>query len=845
MDKKEGINKDSSTKPDFVKWFSELNKDDVKIAGGKGANLAEIFNLKINVPPGYVVTTEAYEYFINKAGLNEKIKGMLEKVDYEDTTELEKTATTIRALIENATMPRDMENEILESYETLSSEKDYVQDKSANYLLKKKPEPVFVAVRSSATTEDLSTASFAGQQDSYINTKGNDELIKNIKKCFSSLFTARACYYRHKEGFKYEQAQIAAVIQKMIDADKAGVMFSKDPTGRTKNLIIEAVFGLGEGIVSGLITPDTYIISHEPDTDEFKIISKTIGAKKTAITRDASGATKTVKLSEAKSKQQVLKDYEIMSLAETGIKLEKHYNKAQDIEFAIEGTGIYIVQTRAVTTISKDAAITAGRDVQGQVVLTGLAASPGIGVGKVKIVHDLSDLEKINKGDVLVTTMTNPDMVVTMQKCSAIVTDEGGMTAHASIVSREMGIPAVVGTETATTKLKEGEIITVDGSTGKIYKGKVADTSQKVIKPIEFQTKTHMKVIIDLPHFAERAAKTGLKAVGLARLEGTIAESGKHPEYFLKNNKVPEYEEIIYKGIAEIGEYFEEIWVRTSDIRSDEFHDLEGAPKEIEANPMLGMHGIRYSLTHPQILKAELNAMKRVQDEGKTKIGIITPQVISVEEIIQLKKIIEEINFTDAKLGVMIETPAAVQIIDSLCEEKIHFISFGTNDLTQYTLAVDRGNEAVQSLYNDLDISVMRQLAQVIKVCKAKGVETSICGQSGSKKQMVKFLVEQGIDSISVNADVAASIAEYIHELESGQNPPTTTDEKPLTPPIEKTINSPEKNQEEVNPKSVNKEGGIDITHEKSPAEEDTPHIPGAEFLQENISGSDESLDIF
>jgi len=872
----------ADAKPDFVKWFSELNKGSGSIAGGKGANLSEIYNLKISVPPGFVVTAQAYDYFIKKAGLDSKIKELLSTISYEETNQLDKVTKEIRALIEKAKMPEEMREEVLEAYETLGTEESYLKDKSAHYLLKKSPEPVFVAVRSSATTEDLAQASFAGQQDTFLNVKGNDALITHIKKCFSSLFTPRATYYRNKQGFKDVQASLAVVVQRMIDSDKSGVMFSKDPTMSTNHLIVEAVFGLGEGIVSGTITPDTYILSR--NSDELKILSKTIGTKKVAITRNSAGDSQTVKLREEKAKQQVLKEFEINRLAEIAIKLEEHYKKPQDIEFAIEGEGIYIVQTRPITTLTKQEGTSSsqGKDIQGEVVLTGLAASPGIGAGKVKIIADLADLGKVNKGDVLVTKMTNPDMVVTMQKCAAIVTDEGGLTAHASIVSREMGIPAVVGTDIATTKLKEGEMITVDGSTGKIYKGKVAETSQKEIKPVTKQTKTHLKLIVDLPTFAERAARTKLTEVGLARLEGTIAESGKHPEYFLQNNKISDYEEIIFKGISGIAEHFDEIWVRTSDIRSDEFRNLEGAPKEVEANPMLGMHGIRYSLTHPEILKAELKAMQRVADsktEPQAKIGILTPQVISVEEIQQLKKILQEIGFNDAKIGAMIETPAAVHIIEELCQEKIDFVSFGTNDLTQYTLAIDRGNGQVQNLYNELHPAILKQMAHVIKVCKRYNVESSICGQAGSKRPMAKFLVEQGIDSISVNADVAADIAEYISELESKQTTqqetPTPAKEKPLPPTITEKEN--ETDESEANEKSTsetveenraeqsesklsenespelsdevnsNSEGGIDLTHEKKPSEEEMPKIPGAEYIEENLEDNEyeEVLDIF
>ncbi|KHO55261.1 MAG: pyruvate, water dikinase [archaeon GW2011_AR19] len=754
------VKKEDEISEGFVKWFSELNKDSGAVAGGKGANLAEIFNLKIPVPPGFVVTAQAYDYFIKKAKLDDKIKNILSKIDYEDTKQLDESTKQIRELIVNSEFPEEMKKEIIEAYETLSVTDYDIEESGALEILEAISESVFVAIRSSATTEDLAEASFAGQQDTYLNIKGNEDLIEKVKKCFASLFTSRATYYRIKKGFKHEQASLAVVVQKMINSDKSGVIFSKDPNYKNENVVMEAVFGLGEGIVSGRITPDKYEVSKE-----LEIIDKKISEKKIVMTRNSSGENVIIKLKEEKSKEQVLTTYEIKMLAEYALKLEEHYNKPQDIEFAIEDSKIFIVQTRPITTLEKRVRKEEHEELKGEIILTGLAASPGIAVGEIKIVREIKDLQKIKGGDILVTEMTNPDMVVTMQKSAGIITDEGGLTAHAAIVSREMGIPCIVGTREATAKLKEGDIITMDAYSGKVYKGKISETKQKEILPVTAQTRTKIKVLVDLPTFAQRAAKTGIKTVGLTRMEGIIAESGKHPNYFLQKNKIKDYEEIIFKGVNEIGKYFEEIWVRTSDIRSDEFKNLDGAPKEIEANPMLGMHGIRFSVKNPEILKAELKALQRVSQQ-KVKIGLLLPQVISVGEVKQVKQVLREINFSDTKLGVMVETPASVQIINDLCEEKINFISFGTNDLTQYILAIDRGNEQVQHLYDEMHPAVLRQLDYVIRVCKKHKVETSICGQAGSKKEMVKFLVEKGIDSISVNADAAKEISDYVKKIE-------------------------------------------------------------------------------
>jgi len=833
MNIKRGV---SENLPGFVKWFSELNKKSGSVAGGKGANLAEIYNMGILVPPGFVITAQAYDYFIKASGLNDKIKNLLGKINYENTEKLDEITKEIRGLIESGKFPEEMREEILEAYEILGAEDSNLKDKPAHYIIKKTPAPVFVAVRSSATTEDLAEASFAGQQETFLNVKGNDDLLKFVKKCFASLFTPRATYYRNKKGFKHEDASLAVVIQRMVDSDKSGVIFSKDPSMKREDVIIEAVWGLGEGIVSGKISPDRYIVS----PDGFQILEKEIGNKRIAITKDAAGGQQVVKLKEERAKQQVLKDNETTRLAEIALRLEAHYQKPQDIEFAIERNEIYIVQTRPITTLGKRFSSENLKELKGEIILSGLAASPGIGVGKIKIVHGMEDLKKVNQGDVLVTEMTNPDMVVTMQRSSAIVTDEGGLTAHAAIVSREMGIPAVVGTQDATRKLKEGEIITVDGFTGKIYKGKVSESVQKEIRPVVSRTKTNLKVILDLPSFAPRAARTKLRGIGLARLEGIIAESGKHPNYFLEKGKIRDYEEMIFRGIKKISDFFDDIWVRTSDIRSDEFQNLEGSPEKVEANPMLGMHGIRFSLKNPEILRAELNAMKRVSEDKRGKsIGVLTPQVISLEEVKELKEILKEIDFKNAKIGVMIETPASVQIIKEICEEGIDFVSFGTNDLTQYTLAVDRGNEQVQGLYDDLHPSVLAQIAYVIKICKENNVETSICGQAGSKKEMVKFLVEHGIDSISVNADVAADIAEYIVELEKGISPRERVEELGESEG-EGTGDSVEED--------LSEESKGYVAQDYTDSDDELPVIPGTEYTkieeqEEETSLNDEELE--
>lgn len=762
---------------DYVKWLSELTKKDIPYVGGKGANLAEMFNAKLPIPPAFVITAQAYKKFVE--AIQPEIDKILASTDVDNTKELNQNTRKIRDIIEEQSFPKEMESEIRESYETLGTSKADLKENALDLLDAKKRAPL-VAVRSSATTEDLASASFAGQQETFLNIKGVSALLDSIKKCFSSLYTARATYYRTKRGFEHSKALLAVVVQKMINSEKSGVMFSKNPITDEENVVIEAVYGLGEGIVSGKIHPDQYIVNRK-----IEILDKKIAEKKISLIRGKTERVETVKLTEEKSKSQVLTKGEIERLADYAISVEKHYKKPQDMEFAIENKQIYIVQSRPITTSAKEK----GRELQGKVILKGLPASPGVASGTVKIIHKIEDLEKVQKGDVLVTEMTNPDMVITMQKSDAIITDEGGATSHAAIVSREMGIPCIVGTKNATTHLKEGAVVTVDGARGLVYEGEVGEEKKKEILPV-VETKTKIKVIVDLPSFAARGAKAKTDEVGLLRLEGIIAESGKHPMMFLAEKRTEAYVKLLEKGISEIASHFKKVWIRASDIRTDEYRNLQGSPKEQEVNPMLGFHGIRFSLKRPELLEAELQAIKNVAEKFQDKeIGLMFPQVISIQEVQEVKKAFEKFKQPNMKFGVMVETPAACQIIEELCDQGIEFISFGTNDLTQYTLAVDRGNENIQDLYNEMHPAILSQMKHVIKVCTEKGIETSICGQAGSKKEMAEFLVKCGIKSISVNPDAAYEISKFVQQLE--QNLPEPEQEKEPEPE-EKTEEKPE-----------------------------------------------------
>lgn len=781
-----------------VVWLSEISKNDIAIAGGKGANLAEMYNAKFPVPPAFIVTAQAFVTFLRESRLKDKILAVVNTIDLENTAELETKAKEIQHMIVAAKMPKALAEEILEAYSNLSLDEQSVsKTKDPLSLIEVKGEPCFVAVRSSATTEDLSTASFAGQQETFLNIKGNEALLEAIQKCWASLFTARAIYYRTRKGFSHETSYIAVVVQRMVNSDKSGVMFTINPLTNNKNeLVIESVFGLGEGIVSGTIEPDSYVI----DKKKLEIVKKRLGLKKLKFVKDETGNTVKEELPEEIQKKEVLELSELKSLANYGIDIEEHYKWPQDIEWAIEGKKIHIVQSRPVTTVEKEMKKV---ELQGKVLIEGLAASSGIASGIVKIIHDLKDLSKIKSGDILVTRMTNPDMVVTMQKAKAIVTDEGGLTAHAAIVSREIGLPCVVGTKKATQVLVEGSIVTVDGTNGKIYEGKIEarEIKEKVEEKKEMkeekpappalakmlippevreafelakkrkegvEEKTLVKVNCDLPDVAERAAATGADGVGLVRLEFIIAKGGIHPAEYIRKGKSDEYSKLLADGIEKIAKAFKDkpVWVRTSDIRTDEYRNLKGSEQEPEEdNPMLGWHGIRRGLDEPEILKAEFKAIKILHERGYKNVGIMLPFVIRTEEVRKAKELCREVGLEprhDVEFGVMIETPASCMIIEDLCSEGIDFISFGTNDLTQLTLGIDRNNERLARIYDEMHPAVLRLLEMVISVCKSYGVKTSICGQAGSRVEMAKFLAKKGISSISANIDSVELIREAI-----------------------------------------------------------------------------------
>jgi len=751
----------------YVIWFKDLQKDDLPIAGGKGLNLGIMYNLGLPVPGGFAVTTQAYKEYLERTKLREKIAPLLQGLNVEDTDTLQKKAEQVQQLILKTPIPDDIAEEIRLNYELLGAER-----KKAAELVDAKD--VFVAVRSSASAEDLPTASFAGQQATFLNVKGKDQAVAAVLACWASLFTARAIYYRTKHGFEHMKVFISAIVQKMVNAEQSGVMFTINPaTNHADEMVIEAIYGLGELIVGGEVNPDLYIVDKKTrDIKKIEVRKKDFG-----LFRNEWGKNEKKEIPKELQARQVIPDTIIQELARLGKKLEEHYGKPQDVEWAVEKGQVYIVQTRAVTTFAAEVKAESAITEEGKILLRGETASAGVASGPVRIVLSAGELGKVQKGDVLVTKMTMPDFVPAMQRAAAIITDEGGMTSHAAIVSREMGTPCIVGTEHATHVLRDGQIVTVHALRGIVYAGvvkaKPAEAPQKpAISSEELLTSTEIKCIMDLPDLAQKAAATGADGVGLVRLEIMIAAGGMHPAEYVRQGRVQEYVNLLKEGIGKIAKAFsgKPVWVRCSDIRTDEYRNLQGGEKEPrETDPMIGWHGIRRLLDEPEILRAEFQAIRELHYAGMKNVGVMLPFVIRAEEVKEAKKIMREVGLEPCRaieFGVMVETPAACWIIEELCREGISFVSFGTNDLTQLTLGIDRNNERIAPLFDEMHPAVLGEIAKVIKACQKYHVKTSICGQAGSRSEMAEFLVHQGVDSISANVDAIDEIRRVVARTE-------------------------------------------------------------------------------
>jgi pyruvate, water dikinase len=763
----------------IVVWLENVRKDDVHIVGGKCANLGELTAKGVTVPPGFAVTADAFRRFLEETKIGEVIQKTLTSVDGpRDPKQYEEASEEIRKIIESAPMPSDIANEVRSAYRDL-------ERKTSNPQVK-------VAVRSSATSEDLPDASFAGQQDTYLNVKGEDQLVHYVQKCWSSLYTPRAIFYREEKGFPHEKVLISVGVQKMVDSEVSGVIFTLDPVnGDPSKIIIESSWGLGEALVAGVVRPDRFIV----DKGTLQIVHKEIVPKMVEhVPNHETGLTMEREVSAERRNAASLGDEQVVELARLARDIEDHYQTPQDVEFAVErsksGQKVYVVQTRPETFWARmKTPSESGKSpvLDRVVVVQGLAASPGLHAGRAKVVVGLQDAGRMMKEkDILVTRMTNPDWVPYMKIAGAIVTEDGGTTCHAAIVSREMGIPCIVGARNATKLLLTGKEYTVDAKAGVVYQGLVeevlrpAAVAAQQIPTVIPVTSTRIYVNISLPELAEKVAReTHADGVGLLRAEHMMLSVGKHPRLLIEEGGGQKMVDAFAEGVRKVATPFapKPVVYRCLDFKPDEFLGLPGGEKyerdagHVGPNPLLGFRGAFRYVKEPDVFRLECRAIRKVREEFKlTNVHVMLPFVRTLEDFRNAKKIMEEEGLKrspDFKLWIMCEVPATVLLIDKFVQEGIDGISFGTNDLTMLILGIDRDDASIQEIYDERNLAVLRAMSHVIRICSEAGVTTSICGQAPSNyPEVVEFLVREGAVSMSVNPDKVIETKQLVAGIE-------------------------------------------------------------------------------
>ncbi|GAB6148687.1 pyruvate, water dikinase [Stetteria hydrogenophila] len=795
----------------FILWLEEVDSSLHPLVGGKAVGLGELIRAGIPVPPGFVVTSEAYRLFIERNGLDSYIRRVLGEVVREGRPEeYEEASKLIMSKILEAPMPGELEEAVVKAYRELG-ERVGVRNPR-------------VAVRSSATAEDLPEASFAGQQETYLNVSGEEAVVEHIKKVWASLWTARAISYRDNFNIDHGKALMAVVVQKMVNSRSAGVMFTAHPvTGDRGKVVIEASWGLGEYVVQGKVTPDEFVV----DKKTLEVVEERIARKTRALFYDPrTGRNVEVAIPETPEELEKLKAEhpeiavliekhgvapdkpslsreEVRRLAEIALKVESHFGKPMDTEWGVDadmepGKNVFMLQARPITTLKEGEAEAGGEAGEGEaeVLLRGVPASPGVASGRVKVALTVEEAaRKMEKGDVLVTKMTDPDWVPYMKLASAIVTDEGGMTAHAAIVARELGIPAVVGTGEATKKLKDGMIVMVDGRRGLVFKGKV-----KVEKPEEAPaapaagvgipreelanlypvTGTKIYMNLGAPGEIERYIHLPFDGIGLMRIEFIISSwIGYHPMYLIEQGKEHLFVDKLAEGIAKVAAAINPrpVVVRFSDFKTNEYRRLKGGEKYEtleERNPMIGWRGVsRY--IHPNYepaFRLELRAIKKVREElGLRNVWVMFPFVRTTWELRKALRIMEEEGLErgrDFKVWIMVEVPSTVFLADEFAK-MVDGFSIGSNDLTQLVLGVDRdsGFLARMGYFDERDPAVLKAIGMLIDAAHRNGVTVSICGQAPSVyPELVEYLVRKGIDSISVNPDAVIATRRLVASIE-------------------------------------------------------------------------------
>ncbi|MFA5532263.1 MAG: phosphoenolpyruvate synthase [Candidatus Shapirobacteria bacterium] len=753
------------TKASHTLWFKDLKFADINLVGGKGANLGEMYNLGIPVPNGFVVSVSAYFQFIQENDLKPKIANILKTTDVDQPEQLLDASKKIASIFKKSPINHQTAIEIMKAYKKLSSFGG----------LKNSP----VAVRTSATAEDSADASFAGQGETFLNVVGESNVLARVRDCWASLFTPRSIFYQVKKHYDHFKIGVAVPVQKLIDSEISGIMFTVNPVTNEKNqIIVETIWGLGEYIVQGKITPDQYII----DKNTWKIISENHVSQDVQLIK-SQNETKEVIVPKSKQKRSKINSQMAIKIAKVGQKLNNHYGKPQDIEFAIDRGKLYIVQTRPITTIVSNQKVLDDKkqSIDKTPDLVGEPASPGIATGVVTIIHNPKEIDRVQKGQILVTSMTTPDFVPAMKKVNGIITDKGGQTSHAAIVSRELGVPCVVGTKTATKDLKENDIVTLNGTTGQIWHGDLTNHQATAIKPTTKSTaKTATKIYVNLgePDLAQELAKRNVDGVGLLRAEFMMANIGIHPKHIIAQGRQKEFTLQLAKDLLKFCKSFSPrpVVYRATDFKTNEYRHLKWGKmyEPEESNPMLGFRGAARYIASPEVFAMELEAIKLVRNKyGYKNIWLMIPFVRTPHELAEVKKIVAQnglLRSPSFKFFMMTEIPSNVILLDKFIDVGIDGISIGSNDLTMLTLGLDRDNGEVAKSFNEMDPAVMWSLKRLITKAKKRGILCSICGQAPSNyPELVEKLVKWGVTSISVSPDAIDATREIVAAAEKAK----------------------------------------------------------------------------
>ncbi len=755
---------------DTVVSLDQITKADVEIAGGKGANLGELIQAGLPVPPGFVVTAPAYLEAMQRGGVREALRTRVAEAAGADTATLDALSEDLRALVAGAGMPADLRAEIVTAYDRLGPD-------------------VFVAVRSSATAEDSAESSFAGMNETFTNVRGADELIRRVVDCWASLFRSRACSYRISQGLESEPA-IAVVVQAMVDSERSGVMFTADPsTGDRSRIVIEAAFGLGEVVVGGQVEPDTYVVAK----DGPRVLTTRLGSKSFKIVRGPDGHDLQIDNGPGAALQPVLTTADILGLADLARRVEAHYGSPQDTEWAIAGGEQYFVQSRPITTLGPETQSepapsgpgeTPGAAVEQTPLVSGMGAAPGIAVGRVRVLTDPSQGAQMEAGEILVAPMTNPDWVPMIRRAGAIVTDGGGMTCHAAIVSRELRVPCIVGARTATTVLRDGMIVTVDAGRGVVLEGDQRASRLTVPARADADAPagggfealgTRVYVNLAIADEAERVAALPVDGVGLLRAEFMLTDAlgGVHPQRLISEGRQEELVTALAGSLSRVTRAFapRPVVYRSADFRSNEFRGLAGGEEfePSENNPMIGYRGCYRYVKDPSLFRLELEALSRVREETPN-LHLMIPFVRTTWELERCLELVDESPLGKQRglhRWVMAEVPSVMYRIPEYAAMGIDGVSIGSNDLTQLMLGVDRDSEICAELFDEGDAAVLAAIHDIVTAATAAGMTSSLCGQAPSNRpEFAEQLVRFGITSISVNPDAVDAVRRTIGAAE-------------------------------------------------------------------------------